>query len=885
MVLQVDFKGVSSYLETLKVEGGLYTSKAGVPVTTESLRDGLVVATYTGTNIEKSSVESFLRSLYDSESKLFAPRVGGVPSPKATAEALEIVNLAGIAGRDWTAKVLGEIKAYLPTLLSGGAFVFPASESTGVASSDRELFDNNVYAIVAAQIAGVPLAAHSADLVAHFSERLSARAGFSYAAGTAPSFEATVQAVRALRALERSTHTSIIESLPNREGIMQAIWYVPADLSKVGPAHHTFARLPNMKDGFGISVTLDTPSAVRIDESNPSIVSGTPVTPFVYVAPWGVQPHAGVDVEVTLSHKSGSDKKYKLLFNEERMGFTTEEAFSTESKLGELTATAAVQVPVAGGDVITLKSRVKFNIGYVMNVKPAAKVAGRDIKVGEAVTVGTEFNFEASLSTTAALTSGAFDLVFSVLDSSDVLIAQTNKNYNKQGAETTHFNFELKQANLPAGALTFKFHVLDHATNTIHTSQRYTYDLQLSMVASQIKVGDGASFKPTYKLGETATVSIVPASFPDLVNLHTYAAVDAAGEDASQRRAFYLDTMDAGTVLRSFAGVASTDAQGNVKVEFTVTFPAVFDAIGTHALRFRYAPASGQDVILANYDSNASELLDENVELGFEVNPDLYIADLTDAPKGGSLSYGDLVRFSFKIKDRVTGESVLASYGAASTPIFLALAHKDAAGKSYISARHAISADPRGGFEAQWVVNPNAISGKGTLQLLAVVLGGREIALPTENAKTFGVNVVIGGEISHTAVVKQVSVPTASHAAALVEFTLTCQERRLSGALLTASLLQDGKLVASIPVARSDNEAVYSVSWNIREADAASASYQVAIHRQADTPSSPALITIPVSFEGATTHYLPFRTEALILTTAFISFGVFSYRKYLIERK
>lgn len=869
-------------METLKVEGGLYTAKAGTPATTESLRDGLLVATYTGVNIEKSAVEAFLRSLYDSESKMFSPRVGGIPSPKATAEVLEVLSLAGITGRDWPAKILAEIKAYLPSIFTNGAFVFPTAEAGGVVPAERELFENNVNAIVAAHIAGVEFT-NVAEIVQYFTERLPTRGGFSFTPRETPVFEATIGAIRALRSLERATGQAIIEALPNRESIMQGIYFVPADLTKTGPAHQAFTRLPNMKDAFGISVSLDTPGANRVDESNPNIVSGTPVAPFVHVVPWGVQPHSGVNVEVVLSHKGGADQKFKLLWNEERMGFATEDGYPTDSKLGELTATALIRVPIAG-DVITLKSRVKFNIGYVMNVKSAAKVAGRDIKVGDTVTVGTEFAFDVSLSTTAPLTTGAFDLVFSVLDSSEVLIAQSSKNFKKDGDEAVHFSFELKQANLPAGALTFKFHVLDHATNTIHTAQTFGYNLQLSMVASQIKIGNGASFKPAFKLGEEATVSFVPASFPDLVNLHTYAATDAAGEDAVERRAFYLDTMDAGTVLRSFAGVASSDEHGNVKVTFSVTFPATFDAIGTHNLRFRYAPAAGADVVLANYDSTASELLDENVELGFEVSPDLYIADLKDAPKGGALSYGDLVRFSFKIKDRVTGETISATYGSAATPLHLTLAHKDSNGKSYISARHAIVADPRGGFEAQWVVNPNAISGKGTLQLQAIVLGGREISLPTEDGKTFGVNVVIGGEISHSAVVKQVSIPTASHASALVEFTLTCQERRLSGALLTASLIHNGQVIATLPVSRSDNEAVYSVAWNVREADATSGSYEVAIHRQADA-SGAALITIPVAFDGATTHYLPFRTEAVVLTLAFAGFAVFSYRKYLIERK
>lgn len=863
----------------------MYTNKVGMPVTTESLRDGLFVAASTGSSIEKSAVEAFLRTLYDSETKMFSPRLGGAPSVKATSEALESLILAGVATRDWPVKVMGEIKAHLQSSLKSGVFSFASTE--GTESTPEREFENNAYAIMSAQMVDLPLATHSVDIVSYFSARSSPR-GISASVGptAVAGFEPTVLAIRALHALDRSAgHTVAPESITMSDGVMRALFSIPMDLNLAALAHRAFVHTPRVQDVIQFPVTLES-AAGETFYARQNIISGVAVKPTVTVIAWNTRPHAGADVQVTISHKGSADKTFKLLFSDEHQAFVTEEVYQTEGKLGELSVKVLVQVPLAGGERIGLSSTQTFNLGYSMDVKASAKVAGHEIAVGEAVTVGTEFNFDVSLTSKQAITSGAFDLVFSVLDSSNVLVFQSKKDYVKQGAATVAFSYELKQADLPAGALTFKLHVLDHATNTVHTSQTFSYLLQLPMVATQIKIGDGKTLKPSFKLGETATVTMVPASFPDLVNVHTYAAVDANGEDATQRRAFFLDTTEAGSVLRTFSGVVSADPAGNIKVTFTVNFPAVFDAIGTHGVRFRYTSAAGKDFVLANYDSSASELLDDATELGFEVTSDLYITELADAPKGGSLSYGDLINFSFKIKDRITGAPVLASYESSTTPIYLALSHKDSSsGKSHISARHAVVADPRGGFETQWVVNPNAVSGKGTLQLLAVTLGGREIVLATEDNKPFGVDVVIGGDISHTVLVKQVSVPIATHAAALVEFTLSCQERRLSGALLTASLVQDGKTVATIPVVRSDNEAVYSVSWSIPESLAASAHYDVVVRRQADAASSPALITIPVAFDGATASYLPFRTEALILTAALVSFGVFSYRKYLIERK
>ena len=878
--VQIDVAAVSKYMDMLKVSG-VHTSQAGMPATTASVRDGLLVNGYLGVSSDKSAVETFIRSVFDSEAKLFSARVGAIPNAKSTAEALEVMALAGISSRDWASKAISAVKEHLTGLIKedGGVRSFSLDSE----SSDRERFESNVFSLVAAKYAGVALPSPR-TFVQFFLDRAHPRGGVAVAAGAIPTLDSTVQSVIALSALEKASGYNALASL-STDSMMQVIYPVPHDLHKSGQAHFAFSHMPNFKEVFHTSVTFDSASNVPIDAKNPNIVQGTKITPFVMALPFN-QPHAGLNMEAVVSHASGADKKYKLHWNPERFGYTTEETFDTSSKLGELSVTVKVSVPTASGDAVGFDIHEKFNIGYTMTVKPAAKVAGRDIKPGESVTVGTEFSFDVSLTAGAALTSGNFELVFSVLDSSEVVVEQSSKNFAKSGAETVHFAYDLKRANLPSGLLSFKFHVLDLSTNTVHTQQRVEYDLQLTMVASHIKIGDGSSHMPSFKLGDEAVVTMVPASFPDLVNLHTYAALDATGQDVSQKRAFFLDTLESDTVLRAFSGVATQDAStGNVVVKFTVPFPAVFDAIGKHQIRFRYTPASGRDVVLRSYDSAANELFDVEHEssLGFDVKSELYIADLVDAPKGGDLSYGDPVHFSFKVKDRLTGDYV-TTIGASSS-VSLALSHKESAGKTYVSARHAASVDPRGGFVIDWTVNPNAIAGKGVLQLRAVILGGEEIVLPTEDGKAFAVNVKIGGDISHSATVKQVSVPTASHGAAVVEFELKCQNRLLTGALLIAAIHKNGQYVGLAPVARSEEEAQYSVSWVIPEADAASASYQIAIHRQADKSGDKPLFTIPVSFVGSTTHYLPFRTEAVILTLALTSFGFFSYRKWIIERK
>jgi hypothetical protein len=869
---------VTKYIDSVKSEGN-FVPKAGAPATITSIRDGLLASGHSGVSADKSSIEAFVRSVYDAESKLFSSRQGATPSIKATAEALEVLSLAGLSTREWGSKTIAAVKELLTSSIKeeGSSKFFSFEGVTG----DKESFEANVHALIAAHYAGVTLANPRA-FANYFVERTHQRSGgIAFAATALPTLESTTAAISALHAIERSSGFNALASI-NTEAIMQILYPLGHELSKVALSHQAFAYLSNFKDVFHVEVKLETASA-PVDSRNPSIVQGAQVTPFVMAMPFN-QPHAGLNVEAIVSHASSSDKKYKLLWNPDRFGYTTEEAFDTTGKLGELSIVVKIGVPVVG-ETLGFTATEKFNIGYTMTVKPSAKVAGRDIKPTETVTVGTEFSFDVSVATTAPLSTGAFDLVFSVLDSSDVIVEQSSKNYAKSGAEVSHFTFELKRASLPAGVLTFRFHVLDHATNTIHTQHRVQYDLQLTMVASQIKIGDGSSLKPTFKLGDSAKISFVPASFPDLVNLHTYSAVDALGEDVTAARKFFVDTMDAGVVLRSFAAEVAKDASGQtIVVSSTITFPALFDAIGTHHLRFRYTPASGSDVVLALYDSEAHEQFDDHVEVGLVVKSDLYITELTNAPKGGSLSYGDPVTFSFKVKDRLSGEFV-NSYG--SNSVFLVLSNKDAQGKSYVSARHAVSTDPRGGFEADWAVNPNAVSGKGVIQLQAAVLGGEEITLATEDRSEFAVNVVIGGDITHTSTVRQISVPHGSHAAVVVEFELACQKRVLTGALLTAGIFRNGQLVGYTPVARSDDEDKYTVSWAIPEADASSGQYTVSIHRQADKGSSrgAAIFEIPVAVVGATTHYLPFRTEAVLFFGSLALFGVFSYRKWLIERK
>lgn len=873
---RIDAAAVIKFVESMKQDQG-FSNIAGGSSDLQSVRNALLCYGYLGVaTADKNALEGYIRSLYDSESRLFSNKVGGPASLKATAEALESLSLLSALNRDSVSKIVSEVKSHLTESIKEvdgtKSFVFSS------VSGDKEIYESNVYAIIAASYAGVKFG-NAQPFAEFFSTRQASNGGISTVFGSRPSLEATFQAVAALSALERSTGFDLGSGIA-QDQLLGFVYNIGHDLTASFMAHYVVAHTTSFKKIFSTELYYETATG-PIDATTDVIVQGTVISPAVRALPFN-QPHAGLNVEAVLSHASGADRKIKLQWNPERVAYTTDESFDTNGKLGELSVTVNVGIQVVG-ETVGFALHESKKIGYNMRLKPSAKVAGKDVKVGDYVTVGTEFSFEVELATQQPVTQGNFELIFSVMDSSDVVISQTVKDCSKASGPLS-FNYELNHAGLPSGALSFRFQVKDTASGIIHTQQRIAYVLSLPMVASQITFEKATSTKPTYQLGQTAVVTMVPASFPNMVDIHTYSSKDDTGADVSGSRIFYLDCFSAGRLLHSFPGVASANSQGALQLRFEVVFPATFDTIGSHDVRFRYVPRYGKDIQLDNFDSARNEKFDDLTPVGFNVEADLELSEINNAPKGGSLFYGNEISFTFQITDKLSGKAVHSPAGSDS--VFLTLSHVDAQGKTYVSARD-VARPATEGFAVDWIVNPNAVKGKGKLQLVAEVIGDEQIVLKTANGKTFSVDVDIGGDISHKAVIKQAWTPEASHGAAVVELTLSCQGKPLTGAQLVASVTNSAGKVMTIPVGRNDEESKYSVSWALTEENATSGEYQVAVFREVDAQraSSQPLFTVPVSFVGATVNYLPFRTEAVVLTLVLGGFVFFSYRKWLVEAK
>ena len=91
---------------------------------------------------------------------------------------------------------------------------------------------------------------------------------------------------------------------------------------------------------------------------------------------------------------------------------------------------------------------------------------------------------------------------------------------------------------------------------------------------------------------------------------------------------------------------------------FSLPVAASFDSLGSNLVSFRYETASSQSIDLSPYDSEMDELMDETVALGYAVDSELHIVDVKDKPKSEQLYYGNVVAFTYKVKDSVSGEFI-----------------------------------------------------------------------------------------------------------------------------------------------------------------------------------------------------------------------------------
>jgi hypothetical protein len=827
-----------------------------------------LVYAHLGLNVaDKGAIESYLKAQFDAETGLF----GG--SIRTTAYALHIFDLLGAGAREHVQKAHTALNAYLTKSVKAGQESF--FQFSREANLDE--FTANYYGIMAGSFSGFTFA-EPASWGRYYAARQNTKTGgFANVEGNVAY---TAHAVSALWYLQKTTKTrGFVSQHVDEKAILRNAVNIPHGLIQAAYAHTAVSRTSQFQELFSKKVTYDVAGTPAED----ILVQGSQVRPsLTLVAHFGL-PHPGMNVEVSIEHK-GEEKKMKLGYNVETGSYVADETYDTSDKLGATTFLFYVRVNLPG-EVVDFGVREEKRIGFNLKVKTTATLAGKDVEPNGIIGVGAQFSFALSLSTQSKskITEGDFDVVFAVVDSSNVVIHTETKPGSAGGFK---FDFELAQSNIPAGVVGMRFQVKN--ADGIHTEQIISYQLATSMVASAVKF-ENAKNSREYNLGDVISVTMQPGSLPDLRTVHYYAAKDAAGADAGEARAFYLDLFAGEELVRSYKGKSSADNAGNVVYRFDITVTNTFDAIGKHHVAFRYQPIKGAAVTLSAYDVEHEELIDDQNALSYTVKADLVVADLVGAPTEGTLTYGSTVSFTFTVTDALTNKNVWPASGVDEADIFLVLRNTDAKGKSVESARTAatVSLNENGdatGLSINWDVSANAVQGKGTLELVA---GAEELALLNKaTKKPFKVAVNIGGEIVVTPTVHTYSTIDAFHNGFVAQFELSCEGKLLKGAALrgVVKYANEDEEVLSGPVARDDDVGIYAVSFTGSDLTVKAGKYVVDIYREADQSSKP-LASVSVDVETGASAFLPFRTETLVMMVIVSSFFYFSFKKLQIEKK
>jgi hypothetical protein len=348
----------------------------------------------------------------------------------------------------------------------------------------------------------------------------------------------------------------------------------------------------------------------------------------------------------------------------------------------------------------------------------------------------------------------------------------------------------------------------------------------MKMVATNIEFNNE---KREYKIGEVITVTMYPASLPDLKTFLKY---------KETQRTVVMDVFSSGNpdMIYSKKGESTLDAKKEAKYTFNLPVNPSFDSVGSHVVSFRYETTYGESITLENYDAAADELYDDSVQLNYTVKADLQLTDIKNPVKAGDLKYGNNINFSFKVKDTVSGKFL--NPGSETSTVYLLLSHSEGKDKVLVSNRSPAKFEEQR-FVIDWVVNPNAIKGKGSLELVAMS-ANKDIPLK-DNNKPWKVNVDIGGEITFENKYfsgEMDDTYTAFH----IQFTLACQKVKLTGANLFATISkkttsEKGAIISelvSVPVTYGSTPGSYQVSWKLENTQTHTGTYTVDFYREVD---------------------------------------------------
>jgi len=837
---KINTKEAAKYVASLENSDKGFGKSTNMATDVESTRHAVFSYHYLGSSVPNAAeIAKSLSRLRDPETGLFFSRSGEKGDLKSTALALQTLEILRENQRTWVQEGFDKIKAYLAkhAKVEGDRSYFAFPEEKGLSATSA-----NYYGIVLGYYVGFDFAQPRKWAAAI--QGLQSQEGGFYTAfdKKTVSVEATSHAVASLRALQQAQKDqgeTFVNSI-NTENLLHYVASVPSDLRAAAQAHLAVALTNSFAKNFDIHIAYEVLRSS--DPVGKQVVQGAQIKPFVSVKTHEGVPHAGLDIDVAISYAGQSNAVSAKLKWMDKEYYTPDEFFDTSNHLGEMKFVYNIRCYVVGvGELSFEKTDIKL-VGYGVVVDPQAtlEVTGKEFRPGETVAIGTDFAFSLTLQnqTHDSLTSGNFDVIFTVLDSSLVAIHTDRINCNGN-TKPLKFAYSLKSSNIPSGELAFHFEVA--AGGKIHTSEVVTYQLSIPMIATNIQFDGFTRGTPAlYKIGQTVKVLIEPASFPDLRNVHAFPAVDVNKQPIADRRHLVMDlSSPSGARLRSVQAKARTDT-GHSKYVFEVPITPTLDSIGVNVVSFRYVTAAETSVNLANYDSSLGELYEDASQLNFTVISELHMVDVKEQPKTHDYFYGNDINFRFRVKDALSNQYL--EKGKEQGNVYLLLKHKDENRAKTFTSAHEAAQQVVGDkglkeFVIRWAINPNAVQGNGFLTLSAQGADGHHIDLFTADSKSpVHFEVTIGGQITANSKTFSTSEVNAKETAFVVEFELTCQNKSLKDAQLRCSIFRGDSqtpIYSGLPVATND-AGHYSFALGAPHEELPSGRYKFKFYREVD---------------------------------------------------
>eukprot|EP01130_Rhizamoeba_saxonica_P001264 TRINITY_DN11146_c0_g1_i1.p1 TRINITY_DN11146_c0_g1~~TRINITY_DN11146_c0_g1_i1.p1 ORF type:complete len:920 (+),score=250.49 TRINITY_DN11146_c0_g1_i1:63-2822(+) len=726
----------------------------------------------------------------------------------------------------------------------------------------------NYYAIVVGAYAGFDFGDGQA-FADFFLQRQDETGGFVSSLYEEKTSEITANAVEALVILESVTDGESFVEQVNLRALFRYTQNLPASLANAANSYKALAQTSVFEYVFSTTARYETSQFT--DSFNPShLIQGSTFRPLLEVRTTAGLFHSGLDVEIVITNSDGEKTVHELTYTSDRRLYETTQTFAAE-KLGQLKVDFNIKWKVAEiKEELLLSLSEEKSIGYKLFIGANAQLGGEEIPVGGEIAFGTEFAFDLKIATVEnpEILSGDFSVKFVVKDSAGVSIHSEELDCSTNNDKIS-FSHVLENVNLPAGFVSFEFSVgkagFYHSVDSVH------YIIKLQMVASEITFN---SEDNEYSIGDKILVSMVPASFVDN-NIEHFTGGD-------YKRKFQLVVhANENQVLYNIRG-APKNSGDEVSYEFEIPVHANFASIGNNRISFVYVTEAGHTVLLDNYDSDADDLYDS--ALSYSVKANLIVTNEENSISSGSLDYGNNVKFSFKVKDILSGEYI--SPGPEGTTAYLSL-NQEIEGTSFVSASHPaeIVYDK---FVIDWIVSPNAVKGAGVIELIARSANGSPLSLIREDTnEQWSVDVVIGGKIDISGPTTYSGQITDEESIFFVDFELSCQGVKLDGANIVAIVKKadEADMTLSAPVAHGPTHGAYSVSWTLNKPEAGD--YVVELYRQVDLlgekETSDVFHSLTINYQPSVEKSLPIRTEFFVIVVLVGAFGFLSYKKIEIE--